>query len=205
MSDAQNASGLIDIAGSRRAFLRRSGLVLSGTAVALLGGVPLSSFAADKHSDVQANSDVNILNVALGLEHEGIAAYQIGAGSGLLDKPTLAVASLFLSHHEGHREVLMGAIQKMGGTPVKPMTMDQYKASEKLNVKGIKTAADVLRLAQRLELGAANAYIGVMPSFKERSLSQVAGRLIADETMHWTALTQALGESLPKPTLSFGA
>ncbi|SEP73229.1 Ferritin-like domain-containing protein [Solimonas aquatica] len=202
MSDTQIPSTLIDVGGSRRSFLRRSAL-LSGAAVALLGGVPLRGIAA--HNDAQASSDVNILNVALGLEHEGIAAYQIGAGSGLLDKPTLAVASLFLSHHEGHREVLMGAIKKMGGTPVAAKTTDEYKASEKLNVKAIKTAADVLRLAQRLELGAANAYIGVMPSFTDRSLSQVAGRLIADETMHWTALTQALGEALPKPTLSFGA
>ncbi|MBV61253.1 MAG: ferritin [Nevskiales bacterium] len=202
MSDTQVPSTLIDADGSRRSFLRRSAL-LSGAAVALLGGVPLRGIAA--HNDAQASSDVNILNVALGLEHEGIAAYQIGAVSGLLDKPTLAVASLFLSHHEGHREALVGAIKQMGGTPVNAMSMDHYKASEKLNVKAIKTAADVLRLAQRLELGAVNAYIGVMPSFKERSLSQVAGRLIADETMHWTALTQALGESLPQPTLSFGA
>lgn len=186
----------------RRTLLTR-GAALSATAVALLGGLPLRSFAG--HNDARASDDVGILNVALGLEHEGIAAYQIGAGSGLLDKPTLAVASLFLSHHEGHREALMGVIKKMGGTPVAARSMDEYKASAKLNVAGIKSAADVLRLAQKLELGAANAYIGVMPSFKDRSLSQVAGRLIADESMHWTALTQALGDALPKPTLSFGA
>lgn len=189
----------------RRHFLKRSGLMLSGTAVALLGGLPMSGVAASKQSDAQTSSDVAILNVALGMEHEGIAAYQIGAGSGLLDKPTLAVASLFLGHHEGHREVLMGAIKKMGGTPVAPLSMDEYKMSTKLNVAGIKSGADVLRLAQRLEQGAAYAYIGVMPSFADRSLSQVAARFIADEVMHWTALSLALGDELPKPTLSFGA
>lgn len=203
MTDTQQPSIIIDADSSRRSFLKRSAL-LSGAAVTLLGGMPLRGIAAT-HNDSQASSDVNILNVALGLEHEGIAAYQIGAGSGLLDKPTLAVASLFLSHHEGHREALIGAIKKMGGMPVAAKTLDEYKASAKLNIAGIKTATDVLKLAQRLELGAANAYIGVMPSFRERSLSQVAGRLIADETMHWTALTQALGEPLPKPSLSFGA
>jgi hypothetical protein len=189
---------------SRRTLLAH-GAVLSATAVALLGGLPFKAAASTPHSDAHASSDVGILNVALGLEHEGIAAYQIGAGSGLLDKPTLAVASLFLSHHEGHREALIGAIKKMGGTPAAAKSMDEYKASAKLNVAGIKSASDVLKLAQRLELGAVNAYIGVMPSFSDRSLAQVAGRLIADETMHWTALTQALGEPLPKPTLSFGA
>lgn len=190
--------------GTRRGFLKAGGLSLSATAVALLGGLPMRGFAA-KHGDTQASSDVNILNVALGLEHEGIAAYQIGAGSGLLSKPLLDVATLFMSHHEGHRSALMGAIEQMGGTPVKAYDLDHYKASEKLNVKSIKTAEDVLRLAQRLEIGAVNAYIGVMPSFQERSLAQVAGRLIADETMHWTALTQALGGALPQPALTFGA
>lgn len=188
---------------ARRTLLTR-GAVLSTAAVALLGGVPLRGIAGT-HSDAQADSDVNILNVALGLEHEGIAAYQIGAGSGLLSKPLLAVATLFMHQHEDHREVLIGAIEKMGGTPVKAKTMAEYKASAKLDIPSIKTANGVLRLAQRLELGAVNAYIGVIPSFKERSLSQVAGRLIADETMHWTALSQALGEPLPKPALSFGA
>jgi hypothetical protein len=44
-----------------------------------------------------------------------------------------------------------------------------------------------------------------MPSFADKSVSTVAARLLADETMHYTALTQALGEKLPKEGLSFGA
>ena len=83
--------------------------------------------------------------------------------------------------------------------------MEEYKKSSKLNVASIKTGDDVLRLAQRLELGAVNAYIGVMPSFADRSISTVAARLLADETMHYTALTQALSEKLPVKGLSFGA
>ena len=63
----------------------------------------------------------------------------------------------------------------------------------------------MLALAARLELGAANAYLGVIPSFKEAALAQVAGRLAADETMHWTALSSALGRMLPAKPLSFGA
>ena len=64
---------------------------------------------------------------------------------------------------------------------------------------------DVLKLAQKLERGAANAYIGVIPSFGDRTLAQVSARLAADETLHWTALTQALGEMLPAKPLYFGA
>lgn len=187
----------------RRTLLARTA-VLSTTAMALLSGIPLRSLAATP-TDAQAGSDVGILNVALGLEHEGIAAYEIGAGTGLLSRPLLSVAVLFKGHHEGHREVLAGAIEKLGGKPVQPRSLAEYKASSKLDIGSIATSEDVLRLAQRLELGAINAYLGVMPSFADRALSKVAGRLIADETLHYTVLSQALGQPLPQNTLSFGA
>jgi hypothetical protein len=45
----------------------------------------------------------------------------------------------------------------------------------------------------------------VIPSFNDRTLAQVSGRLAADETMHWTALSQALGDTIPANALSFGA
>ena len=50
-----------------------------------------------------------------------------------------------------------------------------------------------------------NAYLGVIPSFKDNKLGQVAARLAADETMHWTVLSQALGRALPGGALGFGA
>ena len=119
MSDTQVPSTLIDADGSRRSFLRRSAL-LSGAAVALLGGVPLRGIAA--HNDAQASSDVNILNVALGLEHEGIAAYQIGAVSGLLDKPTLAVgAKVRVRGLKGSINGTEGVTQKWNATKSKWM------------------------------------------------------------------------------------
>lgn len=171
---------------------------LSAAAVALLAGQRVVAASPTE-------GDLGILNVALALEHEAIAAYQLGAESGLLKGAVLDTAVLFQSHHKGHRDAQVGAIKKLGGKPVEPRSIDEYKKSAKLNVAGLKSAEDVLRLAQRLELGAVNAYIGVMPTFVERSLSVVAARLLADETMHYTALTQALGEALPRASLSFGA
>ena len=64
------------------------------------------------------SKDVSILNVALGLEHEAINAYQLGAGSGLLQKPVLDVAVRFQADHKAHRDALIATIQKLGGTPV---------------------------------------------------------------------------------------
>lgn len=183
---------------SRRNFLTTG--TLSAAAFGILAGNSRLALGASP-----VEGDVAILNVALALEHEAIAAYQIGAESGLLKGGLLDVAVLFQGHHKTHRDAQVDAIKKLGGKPVGEKSMDEYKKSSKLAIASIKTGDDVLRLAQRLELGAVNAYIGVMPSFNDRSISVVAAKLLADETMHYTALTQALSEKLPAKGLSFGA
>lgn len=68
---------------NRRFFLSKSGLLLSGAAVALLAGEDALAAKSDKSTD----EDLRILNTALGAELEAIAAYQLGAESGLLQSP----------------------------------------------------------------------------------------------------------------------
>lgn len=183
----------------RRALLRGVGTVgLSAAAIAIIGGC--ESMAASSSASAQ---DVDILNTALGLEHEAINAYQLGAESGLLEKPVLSTAVLFQGHHKQHRDALVATIRKLGGTPVEEKSMKEYAAD--LNASSLKSQADVLQLAQGLEMGATNAYLGVIPSFSDKGLAQVAGRIAADESMHWTTLTNALGQPLPQKALTFGA
>jgi rubrerythrin len=182
---------------ARRGFLRTSGL-LSAAAVALIAGRPALAQGMSPSA-----ADVQILNVALGLEHEAIAAYQLGAQSGLLQKPLLDVAVRFQSDHKAHRDALVATIQKMGGTPLAERKLEEY--AKALNAGALKSQNDVLDLAARLELGAVNAYLGVIPSFKSNELAKVSGRLAADETLHWTLLNNALGRPLPAGALFFGA
>lgn len=183
---------------ARRSFMSRAG-TLSAVAVAMLAGK--EALAQGMGGDT--GGDLQILNVALGLEHEAINAYQLGATSGLLQKPVLDVAVQFQGHHKSHRDALIATIQKLGGKPVMELTLDDYARALKANT--LKTQADVLGLAARLELGATNAYLGVIPAFGSKELAKVAARLAADETMHYTVLTQALGRALPAGALSFGA
>ena len=174
----------------RRRFLGR-GATLSAAALALLAG---REALAASHKGNPAK-DVDILNVALGLEHEAINAYQLGAGSGLLQKPVLDVAVQFQGHHKTHRDALVATIRKLGGTPVAEKSLDEY--AKALNAAALKNQGDVLDLAARLELGATNAYLSVIPAMADRELAKVAARLAADETMHFTVLTSALGRALP--------
>ncbi len=188
----------MNLTNDRRQFIGR-GATLSAAALALLAGH--DALAADMKGD--AAQDAAILNVALGLEHEAINAYQLGAGSGLLQKPVLDVAAQFQGHHKVHRDALTATIRKLGGTPVAEKKLKDY--AKALNAAALKNQGDVLDLAARLELGATNAYLSVIPSLGDRELAKVAARLAADETLHFTVLTSALGRPLPAGALSFGA
>ena len=173
---------------ARRLFLGRSGLLLSGTAVALLSG--REALAAK--ADAAAGHDVQILNTALGAELEAIAAYQLGAESGLLQKPVLDLAVTFQGHHKAHADVLAATVRKLGGNPV------AAKAKYTFPTESLKSQADVLRFAATLEKGAVSAYLGAIPVFGNRDLAKAAGSILGDEAMHWAILRQALGE-VPVP------
>ena len=186
----------------RRRFLRVAGTgVLSAAAVGILAGN--SAMAASKAKGKKsAEHDAAILNVALGLEWEGIGAYQLGAESGLLSQGVLPVAVMFQSHHKAHAEALVNAIHQLGGKAVEPKSSAEYATA--LNAGALKSEADVLALALKLEKGAANAYLGVIPSFTDPAFAQVSCRLAADEVMHWTVLAQATGRPLPTEAIYFG-
>jgi hypothetical protein len=170
---------------SRRSFLGRSGLLLSGAAVALLAGQDVLAATDGGKSTAE---DVRILNSALGAEFEAIAAYQVGAESGLLQKPVLDLAVTFQGHHKEHADILGKTIVKLGGKAV--------TAKEKYTfpTDTLKTQSDVLRFAASLEKGAVSAYLGAVPLFGNRDLAKAAASILGDEAMHWAILRNALGE-----------
>lgn len=170
---------------SKRIFLRRTGgFVMSATAVAMLAGVSTHALAGKKGSKSQ---DILILNTAISAEHEAIAAYQLGAKSGLLEKPVLKVAVAFQGHHKEHVDALANAIKSLGGVA------DDAKASYQFPVEKLKNQGDVLSFAAGLERGAVSAYANAIPAFDNRDLSLAAASILADEAMHWAVLRNALG------------
>ena len=175
--------------GNRRAFLGQSGLLLSGAAVALLAGRDALAAKGGESTD----ADVRILNTALGAELEAIAAYQLGAESGLLQKPVLDLAVTFQGHHKEHADVLSKTIAKLGGKPVSAKDKYSFPADT------LKNQSDVLRFAAMLEKGAVSAYLGAVPLFGNRELAKAAASILGDEAMHWAVLRNALGEA-PVPS-----
>lgn len=196
---APRATGRTDGSGSRRSALKTAGAVtLSGAAVALLGGCETLARGTSGTTD-----DVSILNVALGLEHEAVGIYALAAGTGLLSRPVLRTAVQFQGHHKAHRDALVATITKLGGRPVGPKGVEDYK--QKIAGFPLNSQTDVLNLALRLEKIAADEYLKAIPKFGDAALGGVAGRIAADETMHWTVYARALAKPLPVNALSFGA
>lgn len=187
MIERTNPFAALAALGRRRFLLGTSAALLSGSAVALLVGRPaLAAQTADARHD--GADDIRILNTALGAEHEAIAAYGVGAGSGLLQQPTLALAMKFRDHHKAHADVLAATVRKLGGEPV------EAKRAYSFPVDTLKTQDDVLAFAAGLERGAVSAYLGAVPLFAERELARAAASILGDEAMHWAVLRHALGK-----------
>lgn len=170
---------------ARRSFVRAG--LLSAAAVALLGGN--DALAAKKGDAAAGGADVDLLNAALAAEHQAIAAYQVGAGSGLLTPAVKSLALEFQGHHKAHADLLAATVTKLGGKAV------DAKSTYDFPVAQLKTQADVLRFAAGLEKGAVSAYVGAVPKFTDRELSHAAATILGDEAMHWAVLRNAVGEA----------
>src|SRR5208337_2806634 len=128
---------------SRRQVLRAGGLSVAA-------GVMASTMPAAAAKEVRYAGDLAILNVALGLEHQAIAAYDAGAQSKLLNADQLKIAVSFQADHKRHRDALIHFIRRFGGTPVERKSNYEFGT--------ITSATDIVKLAQSLEAGAEAAY-----------------------------------------------
>ena len=144
-----------------------------------------------------AADDVTILNGALAAEQQGIAAYQVGAESGVLQKPVLDLAVQFQGHHKAHADLLAATINKLGGAPV------AAKQKYDFPVDQLKSQADVCASQPGLEQGAGSAYLSAVPRLENRDLAKAAASILGDEAMHWAVLRQALGDN-PVPAAFVG-
>lgn len=181
---------------NRRLFLKRAAaLSLGAGAAGVFTGSP-----ADAASP-RVRSDVGVIQTALALEHEGIAAYRIAGKSGLLSPPTLKVALIFMGHHEAHRDSLAKLVHQAGAKPVEPKTDEDYIKG--LNLNSLKSEKDVVTLATSLEHGAASAYIMQINAINNPKIANLFASISADEATHWATLNNAAGMPIPKAAYIF--
>jgi hypothetical protein len=156
----------------------------AGTALAAFGATLLTPFVAA--AAIADEDDIKALNTLAAFEGAAIEAYKDGAGTGLLTPGVLTVAKGFLADHTAHRDALAAAIKAAGQTPGSDIA--------KIDYPELKTQADVLKFAEGLERNAASAYLGVIPTFKDRVLARLTASILGIETTHVTTLAAALKE-----------
>lgn len=193
-------SNLLNTPLARRTLLRRSALFSVGMGVSglMLAGCTTAGAAVSHGMDNKVADDVGLLNVALSLEHQAIAAYQVGAESNLLSKGVLDVAVEFQGHHKQHAALLTKTIVSLGGQPVGEKAslnsgLHQLAEAYAIPAGNLHGQSDVIHYAASLEEGAAKAYLSTVAKFHNRDIAQAAASIEGDETMHWAILRNALG------------
>ena len=164
---------------------RRQVLKAGGVSAAAAGALALSSAIP---AEAKYAGDLAILNVALGLEHQAIAAYDAGAKSKLLSVDQLKIAVSFQNDHKRHRDALTSFIRRFGGTPVTPKSTYDFGT--------ITSATDIVKLAQGLEEGAEGAYLANAGKLENREILNAAVPILEDEVRHNVVFKQLLGMNL---------
>ena len=184
----------IDIT-TRRSFFKLA--AMAGVSSSLLLSGSASALAFEK-------KDVNILNTALGLEHQAIAAYQAGAETKLLSDGVLKVAVKFQDQHKQHRDALIATVKKLGGKPKDPEAKyDVVAVAKGVGVTTLASEKDIITLAMKLEDQATKAYLGAIPAIESKDVLKAAAQIMADEAQHTAVLRGALGED-PVPAAFVG-
>ncbi|APZ42360.1 ferritin-like domain-containing protein [Acidihalobacter ferrooxydans] len=185
----------------RRNFLRTTAVLSVGAAAAgiLAGCTNANASGSMAATGMSENKNAALLNVALGLEYQAIAAYQVGAESGLIkDKKVLDLALQFQGQHKQHAAALKKLVTELNATPVAqkaPLSapIGKLAAAYGIPAGNLHSQADVLHYAAGLEEGAAKAYLSTVPKFTMPDLAHAAASIEGDEAMHWAVLRGALG------------
>ncbi|MEA2158907.1 MAG: hypothetical protein QOD66_1287 [Solirubrobacteraceae bacterium] len=136
------------------------------------------------------SADVVLLNQALDLEHEAIAAYT--AGIPLLDGRPKKAAQLFLQQELSHAGEMYGLVKQAGGRPHKP------KASYDLGHPS--TSLEVLRLLHDLEHRELRLYLGAITKLSPGTVRAAVAAVLANDAQHVAVLRSTLGMvPLPSP------
>jgi len=164
-----------------------AGALLSACGSENKGEGPIAGEKSQDSSAERPGTDVNdvvVLNSAIDLEHQAVAAYT--AALDALTGENLKSARQFRDQERQHVVRLAAAIKEIGG-----------KANAARSSYDFPRLADqnaVLRFASRLENTAISAYIDAIPRLNDADLRASAASILANEAEHLAVLNSALGQ-----------
>ena len=166
--------------------ISRTQLLAGGTALAVLGPALVSSMV--KEAEAASPADIELLNGAIELENAGIKAYTDAFALNLLSPSVLAVAKGFRADHQAHAAALAAAVKAAGGTPT--------TATAKLEYPSLKSQADILAFAEKVERLAATSYLTDIGKLSNPALSKIMASILGVETTHVALLASALKQGV---------
>jgi len=167
----------------RREFIRRAALN-TGVSAVILG-------VLEGRDEVLAKSeetDIAILNAALGIENEAIGIYTDALNRELVPSGLQDYAIEFKGAHEGHRDTQVEILRERGVAAVEPHSVDPIREA---------TAGDaVVRRLLSVEAAAESAYLRLIGRIRTNDYLLSAGFIVVDEARHQTIWRRALGLSI---------
>ncbi len=183
---------------SRRSFVKQAGLAgVGGSLLALGGGLApftrLTGLAAAQDGGL---TDTVIAGYAQSIELAAVAAYTAAAPA--LKGDTLAVAKLFLGHHQDHADAF-GAV---AGNDARPKANPKLVAAVTPTLEAVGAAVkagtdattDVLKFAMSVENQAAYTYAAALTLLKNPAFAAATSTILPIEAQHATVLSLALGQ-----------
>ena len=167
----------------RREFIRASALQ-AGASLAVFKFLEGRAVALPKNEE----TDIAILNAALGLEHEAIGLYADALSRNLVPAGLRGYAVEFRGAHEGHRDTQIEILRERGVTAAEPPRVHPLRET---------TAGDaVLRRLLSVEAAAESAYLRLIGQIRTNDYLLSAGFIVVDEARHQTIWRRALGLSI---------
>ena len=183
---------------SRRAFVKQAGLAgVGGSLLTLGGGLTqlgrLGGLAAAQDAEL---SDTEIAGFAQSVELAAVAAYDAAAAA--LSGDVLAVASLFLGHHQDHADAF-GAV---AGDDARPEPYEKLVAAVTPTLEAVAAGVaegkdmttDVLAFAKSVENQAAYTYAAALTLLTDPAYAAATSTILPIEAQHATVLALALGQ-----------
>ena len=193
--------------GSRRSFMKKSGLAaVGGTLLSAGGGLAVFTRLGGIAAAQDDLTDTVIAGYAQSVELAAVAVYQA-----VLDKlpaEVQPVGELFAGHHQDHADAFGAA----AGDDARPEANAKLVAFATPTLDAVAAAdaseeltANILGFAKTIENQAAYTYVAAITLLKDPAYSAATSTILPIEAQHAVVLSLALGEPADKwfPTEAF--
>lgn len=179
----------------RRLLGELSSFALSTTALSFAMGAS----RADAVTGYDPREDIFYLNKALAKEHNVIMSYDFSIETGLFEKIAFESFNFILTDHNRHKDLITGAIAKLGGDPVQPPSREEFRKG--FDAELIRTGSDALRFNLRFEVESYVVWSEIATYIKDPTLVSMSANCAADEAIHRAILVTAKASVPFDPTL----